>query len=603
MELEQLYQALRNADALAQQGDQQAAADARRIAAMIQQAEGAQAAQPQPQEQMGLPEDLARSAASGLAIGTEGLINLPGQVQRGGLGLAMRGLERIGLVEDAEAELQNAMQFLGNVRLPFGLSARFGQTDIGGATEAALGEDLTAYEPQTNAGQYTQTGFSFVPGAALPFDEFTLIPRLIRGAAVPGVASEFAGQATEALGGGETAQNMARIAAAIGAPMALGAAEAGVRRGLVEGARAYEPGSERAAAVRTLDDMGVDGLTSGARLGSERLIRAEGAEDVSREAVSGINRAVMRLLGSDAQRPTRQALGAVEDRLGSVFDEAGNLAAVPPQSALNTIQRSFDDYMNLQTQAGARVPPALDDIGAEIADAALSGRSISGAQVQNWRRQLRRLAETAERSDRGDIADFARGMSSALDDVVLTAAQQANDPDLYQRLLSARNQYRDLRTVASALNRAGPEARSGVVSPGALATAVRRIEGERAVVQRPTSAPLRPLSQLALAGEEVASSLPTVSSGGRRTVGLEALLSGAVPAASATALGATPEIVGGAALAGFLAPRASQMAVRSPYVQQMLLRDPTLRGALAQQAGLLGQIAPGVMAQQNVGPR
>lgn len=577
MELEQLYQALRNADALARQGDEQAAADARRIAQMIQQAEASEPSQPQ----VGTGEDVGRSFLGGALRGAGAILDLPTMIGR----LPMQLSDRL-LGTDMLADVPAPTPFIeavGEVAPPVQTAAE--------------------YEPQTTAGEYSRTIGEFAPGILLPFDELSYLARFGRAAVLPGAASEFAGQSVEALGGGEMAQNMARIAAAIGAPVALGAAEAGTRRALIEGARAYEPGSERAAAVQTLDDMGVTGLTSGARLGSERLIRAEGAEDVSREAVSGINRAVMRLLGSDAQRPTRQALGAVEDRLGSVFDEAGSLAAVPPQSALSTIQRSFDDYMNLQTQAGATVPRLIDDIGSEIADASLSGRPITGAQIQNWRGQLRRLAETSERTNRGDIADFARGISNSLDDVVLSAAQQANDPELYQRLLSARNQYRDLRTVASALNRAGPEARSGVVSPGALATAVRRIEGERAVVQRPTSAPMRPLSQLALAGEEVASSLPTVSSAGRRTVGLESLLSGAIPAASATALGATPEIIGGAALLGLLAPRAGQMAVRSPYVQQMLLQDPTLRGALAQQAGLLGQIAPGVMAQQNVGPR
>lgn len=600
MELEQLYQALRNADALAQQGDQQAAADARRIAQMIQQAQGAPTSQ---EPQISTAEDVGRSFAGGAVRGTEGLINLPGQLQQAGLGLAARGLERIGTIEDAEAFLAQANQSLGSIRLPFGLSPRFGQVDLGAASEALAGEDVTQYEPRTTAGQYARTIGEFAPGALLPFDELSLLSRFGRAAVVPGAASEFAGQATEALGGGETAQNIARIAGAIGAPITLSAAESGLRSALTQGARAYEPGSERAAAVRTLEDLDVQGLTAGARLGSERLVRLEGAEDVSREAVGGINRAIMRLLGSDAPRPTRTALGQVEDRLGQVFDEAGSVAATPPPAAIDDIQRSFDDYMNLQTQEGARVPRIIEDIVVELDNAALAGDAITGAQIQNWRGQLRRLAETSERTNRGDIADFARGVSNALDDVAVEGARLSGDADLYQRLLEARGAYRDLRTVASALNRAGPEARSGVVSPGPLATAVRRVEGERAVVQRPGSRPLRPMSQLALAGEEVASSLPTVSSGGRRSVGVEDLRLGLGSGLASTAFGLPPDIAAAVGVGGLLAPAASGVAIRSPYVQQMLLRDPTLRGALAQQAGLLGQVAPGAMLQSGAGPQ
>lgn len=577
MELEQLYQALRNADALAQQGDEQAAADARRIAQMIQQAEASEPSQPQ----VGTGEDVGRGFVGGALRGAGAILDLPTMIGQ----LPMRLSDRF-LGTDMLADVPAPTPFIEAVG------------EVAPSVQTAA-----EYEPQTTAGEYSRTIGEFAPGILLPFDELSYLARFGRAAVLPGAASEFAGQSVEALGGGEMAQNMARIAAAIGAPVALGAAEAGTRRALIEGARAYEPGSERAAAVRTLDDMGVQGLTSGARLGSERLIRAEGAEDVSREAVAGINRAVMRLLGSDAPRPTRQALGVVEDRLGQVFDEAGNVSAVPPASSIDEIQRSFDDYMNLQTQEGARVPRVIEDIVVDIDEAAAVGDAITGAQIQNWRGQLRRLAERSERGGRGDIADFARGVSSALDDIVMQGARQLDDPALYNRLQSARSQYRDLRTVASALNRAGPEARSGIVSPGPLASAVRRIEGEQAVVRRPSRGPLRPLSELALAGEEVASSLPTVSSGGRRTVGLESLLSGAVPGAAATALGASPEVIGTALLGGLLAPRAGQVVVRSPYVQQMLLRDPTLRGALTEQVGLLGQVLPGVISQQRSGPQ
>lgn len=580
MELEALYRALEAADARAREGDEQAAADAREIANMIRQAEAAQPQPaPQPAAEMGTLEDVARSFGSGVMRGVGYMFDAPGQIG----GLIGQGIERLtGTDVGMGRPQQPFMQAVGEV--------------------APQIESAASRPSQTTLGEYAGTIGEFTPGILLPFDELSYFSRFMRGAALPGAASEFAGQTVEALGGGEAAQNRARIIAALGAPMALGAAESGARAALTSGARAYEPGSERLAAVQTLDEFGVDGLSAGARLGSERVLRLEGAEDTARNVVGGINQAVMRLLGSDAPRPTRQALGAVEDRLGQVFDEAGEVSAIPPREALDQLDTSFYEYMDLQTQQGATIPKTVENIISDVNDAATNGRAITGRQVQEWRGRLRRLAETSERSNRGDIADLARGVSSALDDIIVAGARsRLGEPELYTRLLEARNQYRDLRTVASALNRGGSEARSGLLSPEALSTAVRRTEGEQAVVRRPSRGPLRPLSELALAGEEVASSLPAVTSGGRRVMDtgplMQGLGTGALSASAATMFGQSPSTAATLATMGMLAPLAAGPLTRSPYVQQMLLRDPTLRGAAAQQLGLLGQIAPGTAQQ------
>lgn len=580
MELEALYRALEAADARAREGDAQAAADAREISNMIRQAEAAQPqSAPQPAAEVGTLEDVARSFGSGVMRGVGYMFDAPGQIG----GLIGQGIERLtGTDVGMGRPQQPFMQAVGEV--------------------APQIESAASRPSQTTLGEYAGTIGEFAPGALLPFDELSYFSRFMRGAALPGAASEFAGQTVEALGGGEAAQNRARIIAALGAPMALGAAESGARAALTSGARAYEPGSERLAAVQALDEFGVDGLSAGARLGSERVLRLEGAEDTARNVVGGINQAVMRLLGSDAPRPTRQALGAVEDRLGQVFDEAGEVSAIPPREALDQLDTSFYEYMDLQTQQGAKIPRTVEDIISDVNDAATNGRAITGRQVQEWRGRLRRLAETSERSNRGDIADLARGVSSALDDIVVSGARsRLGEPELYTRLLEARNQYRDLRTVASALNRGGSEARSGLLSPEALSTAVRRTEGEQAVVRRPSRGPLRPLSELALAGEEVASSLPAVTSGGRRVMDVGPLMRGlggsVFGASAATMLGQTAPTAATLATMGMIAPLAAGPLTRSPYVQQMLLRDPTLRGAAAQQLGLLGQITPGVTGQ------
>jgi len=76
MELEQIMQALREADRLAQGGDEQAARDAQRLA---QLARNHPDYQPQ-QQPVGVGQDVAMGGASGVARGTTGLLDLPGQI-------------------------------------------------------------------------------------------------------------------------------------------------------------------------------------------------------------------------------------------------------------------------------------------------------------------------------------------------------------------------------------------------------------------------------------------------------------------------------------------------------------------------------------------
>lgn len=81
-------------------------------------------------------------------------------------------------------------------------------------------------------------------------------------------------------------------------------------------------------------------------------------------------------------------------------------------------------------------------------------------------------------------------------------------------LSSARNQYRAFLTLERAVNRAGPDAAAGYITPAALASALRRREG--ASYMRGTGSQL---AELGRASQEVLSSMPTVLPGGERRVG------------------------------------------------------------------------------------
>ena len=326
-------------------------------------------------------------------------------------------------------------------------------------------------------------------------------------------------------------------------------------------------------------------------------MRLEGVEDPGREAVLSFNKAVMQRLGSSAPRPTREALGELESQLGRVFDEAAALSAVPQRGLAVRAKQSLDNYMELQPY-GVTPPKNAAQYVNDIINAAQSGRPISGKQIQQWRSNLRNDISRYTKAQKYDAVDFALEVSNALDDIIVQAARTQADPAVYSRLLDARNRYRDLRTVSSSLNRAGSDARAGLVSPGALGTRTRQIEGDRATVLRP-GRQLRPMSELGLAGEEVIGSLPTVRSGGMRNVtDIPAIKAFLASGAAAAASGLPAEQAAMAAGAGLAIPSAVGAAARSPYAQRLMLQDPSFTSMLSRQAvPSVARVTPGLLAQ------
>lgn len=571
MTLQELQDALLKADAAARDESisaasrAQAQADASMFAAEINRMKATPA---------GAAEDVARSGAGGLMRGITGMAGMGQDI----LDLPSRIGRRI---VGADVEPRQPGAEVLRQALP------------------EVAQQTMEYQPVTRAGGYFGTVGEFLPGAALPIGPAKVMDRVVRGTVIPAVASETAGQSVEALGGGESAQNMARIAAALGTPMAMDLGEYGLRSFLTSGARAYEPGSERQAAVDILEREGTTGITAGQRLGAERLMRLEGVEDPGREAVLSFNKAVMQRLGSSAPRPTREALGALEDQLGQVFDEAAALSAVPRRDLAAKAKQSLDNYMELQPY-GVKPPKNAAQYVDDIINAAQSGRPITGKQVQQWRSNLRNDISRYTKAQKYDAVDFALEVSNTLDDIIVQAAGTYSRlyPAIYSRLLDARNRYRDLRTVSSSLNRAGSDARAGLVSPGALATRTRQIEGERATVLRP-GRQMRPMSELGLAGEEVIGSLPTVRSGGMRSVtDIPAIKAFLASGAAAAASGLPAEQAAMAAGAGLAIPSAVGAAARSPYAQRMMLQDPSFTSMLGRQAvPSVARLTPGLLAQ------
>jgi hypothetical protein len=160
-----------------------------------------------PVKPMGAVEDAARSLPSGAVKGTSALVGLPdtiGDLWHSGADYALDFISRkLGLPPEWVAQTKDAIAKGRNVSVMKGLPST---QDIQQGAETAANAvglgDVLAHKPQTPAGRYAETVGEFIPGAvAGPVSGARqLAANVIKYAAVPGIASEAAGQATEGTG-------------------------------------------------------------------------------------------------------------------------------------------------------------------------------------------------------------------------------------------------------------------------------------------------------------------------------------------------------------------------------------------------------------------
>lgn len=142
--------------------------------------------------------DIAQSAASGLTRGVAGLVGLPGEISRG----VRWAASKTGIAPNDQDYIEG--------RGKYALSADVATPTANSLMETArpiLGEE---YQPKTTAGKYARTVGEFLPGALAGPGKIAQNALLY--AAIPGVASEAAGQVTA----GTAIEPYARFAGAVG---------------------------------------------------------------------------------------------------------------------------------------------------------------------------------------------------------------------------------------------------------------------------------------------------------------------------------------------------------------------------------------------------
>lgn len=189
--------------------------------------------------------DVAKSAGVGLAEGAIGLVGLPGTIKDGADSLAGWAMEKVAGPR------------------PEGVPQR--KNPLSGAAIKGYVENVTGefYKPQSTTGEYARTVGEFVPGALLGGGKTAaeLGKSVLKYGAVPGLASEAAGQATE----GSSVEPYARALAGIGAGVGM-AALPGVKLSAIPRENrllqraAGDDGVTAATARQQIDDLGPSGM-------------------------------------------------------------------------------------------------------------------------------------------------------------------------------------------------------------------------------------------------------------------------------------------------------------------------------------------------------
>lgn len=502
MELEQLIQALQNADrkandtSLDEQTRQQAREDARYLAPIVEQRllrQGSlRPAEPQPT--VSTEEDVARSALGGAIEGTALTLDIPSQA--GGLAgrLVERAARTLGMRPEYAQIAGEAISSAG----PFGIGDTL---ETATRLAPAIGE-AEAYEPQTTLGRYARTTGTMVPGALMPGGP---VARTTYGVLAPGLGSEAMGQLAESFGAGPVTENIARIFGAVGGPGALSRAQS-----------AITPNPQinplRFSAEETLRRAGVEDITAGQVTGSPSARAIEGTDTASPEQLRQFRDALVRSFGGQPADDIADILVNTDQRFSRLFGEiAENVDLIATPEIATRFSNVANQFRNVTSASGeVRI---ISNIENAINRSLEAGRQIPTEDLMGWRSTLSKLTQTNDFAVRQEYINALE----VVDDILAESLVAAGRADDVARLGQIRGQYRDFKAFERAALRPGQVQAMGDVTPETAAAAMRAqnagqyVRGQRGEY-----------GDIARAGERLLASSPTVSAGsGRNIYGLE----------------------------------------------------------------------------------
>ncbi|MGO7588005.1 hypothetical protein [Rhizobium leguminosarum] len=536
--------------------------------------------EPQTPQEPSIAGDVAASGASGLVRGSVELAGLPVTVGRMTDDMQM-GASRY-LIDTLESWYRSAKglpQKTDEERQAF-LHPTFDERGpLARAQDSVRGlMDENLYAPKTLPGEYAKTVGEFVPGAAFGGGG-NLLTNVVKYGAVPGLASEAAGQATE----GTKLEPYARL---VGALLGSGIVPAGER--LIT---PLPVSAERQLMNQTLRNEGIE-LTGGQASGSTILRNAESdlggaaAKKFSEMQGDQHTRAALSRAGISADRATPEVMHQALSRIGDDLDAlAANNSLIPDPQFANDIATARRDY-NSRVGEGARAPVVEDSI-IDIAHLVNGGQR--GETYKATRSRLEE--EQAKNWHNREISEALSAIRNAMDDA-MERSIATQDPNSLNAWQEAKRQYRNFLDLEKAVAAAGEDASKGIISPSHLQSATRP-QSPRAFAQEDGD-----FTALVKAGKEVLK--PLSSSGGSP---VRSFIQKGIPAL--VSAGAGGKLAGGhgailGAIAGGAVPYAAGRILLSPpvraYLQNQLIQPTRLtspRVAALAQALLSQQAAQG----------
>lgn len=475
-------------------------------------------------------QEVGRAGAAGVARGVTGLMDLPGLLMSGAGSLATRGLSAAGVPEGVASEAGRSLQFT-----PFG----------GGSTAAQAASDATGgateYQSNTTAGQYAGTVGEFIPGAVLMGGASPA--NLLKFGAIPGAASEAAGQATE----GTIVEPYARAVAGVVAPIAAQSLS-NLMRTAVSPYGGADPA--RLALAKLLDGADIP-VTAGQRVNARGLRMAESSTTsgaaIAEQQGQAFTSAALRTAGITAEKATPDVLDDAFTALGRTFEDvvAGVDVPVRPQDA-TALSQAVATYRELAPASEAA--PIFRTLLQRVTSSFRTGETIDAATLASWRGNLSKLRTSNSVATREAAVEALETVDDMIAAQLTTMGRGAD----VARLTEARGNYRNLLAIEGAATRAG--AGDGIISPAALRGEVVR-QGKRAYARGNRGE----IGDLARAADVVMTPLPAVTAGGARSV---EMLPGLSLGAAGGALGAS---LGGplGAAAGSVAGYSTPMLVNA----------------------------------------
>ena len=418
-----------------------------------------------------------------------------------------------------------------------------------------IGPESSYVAPGT-AGKVISTMGEFGGGAGLMAGPSAIA----RYGLLPGAASETAGQLTE----GTPYETPARIGAAVLAPLIAGKITSPFGGANPELVKATTRGRE----------LGLN-PSAGQSVGSTGLRALENTLTATDDQLNTLSKLALRTTGSKAPHLTREALRQIDDELGKRFDDIlGGIDIIPSPATTRRAMDAVDDYTDF---AGSDPVGLIKNVANQIRAAATSNtpKPISLETLKKWRTQLGFLLDSDDPAKQLAARNLRDVINQATDESLI-AAGRAGD---VAELAKVRTQWWNLLGLKKAAAGAGQGVRLGTVTPEKLRQAVIRTQGEEAIsMGRGTD-----LADLAHTAEASIPSVPTVLSGGQRSLSPETMA-----AAAGLASGGLPGLLaGGAAAVG------GRAVVNNPLVQWYLrnqqMSGPTARGQMSMLPGLLSQ--------------